>query len=383
MDFEYTEQQSMFRQMTRDFATKRVAPLAQEIGRTDRFPAELVKDMAELGLFGVFAPKEYGGTEADHISYCIVLEELSKVSIIVADIVGLQNSLGGVPILEYGNDEQKQKYLPRLINGETLAAIAVTEPNHGSDGAVETSAVLSDGHWVINGSKMFITGGDVADLILTIAQSDKTKGHRGTVAFLVEREMSGFSSRALHGKLGKQGSAIAELNYDNVQIPTKNVLGKVGEGLKVGLAGMDDSRIQVASTCVGLSQGCIDASIEYAKQRVQFGKIIGSFQLVQAMIADMIVDVEAARLLIYRAASLMDKGQRGLAETSYAKLFASEVAQRVSWKAIQVHGGYGYTDDMPVERYFRDARVLTIIEGTSDIQRLHIGRKALGINALI
>lgn len=383
MNFDYNEQQKMFQQMARDFATQRVAPLAKEIDKQDRFPTELIKEIADVGLFGILAPEEWGGSGGDRISYCVAIEELSKVSLGVAEIVVMQNSLGQVPILEWGTEEHKKKFLPKLINGEIIAAVAVTEPNHGSDGAVEASAVLKDGTWILNGNKTFSSQGNIADMILTVCQTDKAKRHHGTVAFLLEKGMPGFSHLPIHGKLGYRGTEVAELTYDNLQMPAANMLGKVGEGLKVVMSGLDDARIAVSAYSLGLSQACIDAAVDYAKQRVQFGKIIGSFQLVQAAIADMIVETEAARLLTYKAASMMDTGQRGIVDTNYAKLFASETAQRVSYKAIQLHGAYGYTDDMPVERYFRDARALTIIEGTSDIHRLHIGRHALGISAFV
>ena len=382
MDFEYTDEQNLFRKMARDFCQRHVVPVVKELDHKDHFPQELVKELASLGLLGITAPQKYGGLGADRICYCVVIEEFSRVGGPVGTIIVAQNSFTEVPILEWGNEAQKQKYLPGLIKGDILGCVAVTEPNHGSDPAsIETNAVQKDSYWLINGSKTFITQGNVADIAITAAQTDKAKRHQGIVAFIAERGRPGFRSRELHGKLGMRGTAIAELIFENLQIPDENVLGKVGDGFKVLMTALDDTRLMVAASCVGMCQGCIEACINYAQQRQQFGKVIGSFQLIQAMIADMIVETEAARLLTYKAAALMDKGKRGLPETSYCKLYASEVAQKVAYNAIQIHGASGYFDDYPLERFYRDVRALTIADGTSQIHRLIIGRNALGISA--
>ncbi len=384
MDFEYTEEQNLFRKMAREFCQRHVIPIAKEIDREDRFPKELVKELVPLGLLGIISPREYGGLGADRICYCVVLEELAQGSAAVCTLVVIQNSFAEVPILEWGNEEQKKKYLPRMIKGEIIGCLGVTEPNHGSDPAsMETAAVREGNSWIINGSKMFISQGDIADVVTTGAQTQKGSRHAGIIAFIVERGMPGFRSRPLHGKLGLRGTALAELIFENLRIPDENVLGKVGDGFKVLMSAMDDCRVAVAATSVGLSQAAIEACINYAQQRQQFGKVIGSFQLIQAMIADMIVETEAARLLTYKAAALMDKGRRGLPETSYCKLYASEVAQKVAYNAIQIHGASGYFDDYPLERIYRDARAQTIVEGTSQIHRLIIGRHALGISAFV
>ncbi len=320
----------------------------------------------------------------DRICYCVVLEELAKGSATVQTLVVIQNSFAEVPVLEWSSEEQKKKYLPRMIKGELIGCLDVTEPNIGSDAAgMETMATRDGNSWLINGSKMFISQGDVADVAITGAQTQRGSRHVGIVAFVVERRMPGFRSRKLEGKLGLHGTAIAELIFENLKIPDENVLGKVGDGFKVLMSAMDDCRVAVAATSVGLSQTAIDACISYAQQRQQFGKVIGSFQLIQAMIADMIVETKAARLLTYKAAALMDKGKRGMPETSYCKLYASEVAQKVAYNAIQIHGAAGYFDDYPLERVFRDARAQTIVEGTSQIHRLIIGRQALGISAFV
>ena len=384
MDFEYTEEQNLFRKMAREFCERYVIPIAREIDREDRFPKELVKELVPLGLLGIISPQEYGGLGVDRICYCVVLEELAKGSAAVCTFVVIQNSFAEVPILEWGNEEQKKKYIPRLIKGELIGCLGVTEPNQGSDAAgMETAATRDGNSWLINGSKMFISQGDIADVVTTGAQTQKGSRHVGIIAFIVERGMHGFRSRPLHGKLGLHGTALGELIFENLRIPDDNVLGKVGDGFKVLMCAMDDCRIAVAATSVGLSQVAIEACINYAQQRQQFGKVIGSFQLIQAMIADMIVETEAARLLTYKAAALMDKGKRGLPETSYCKLYASEVAQKVAYNAIQIHGASGYFDDYPLERIFRDARAQTIVEGTSQIHRLIIGRNALGISAFV
>lgn len=384
MNFEYSDEQNMFRKMAREFCQRYVIPIAREIDREDRFPKELLKELASLGLLGIMAPQEYGGLGADRICYCVVVEELAQGSIAASTLVTTQNSFAEIPILEWGNEEQKRKYIPRMVKGELFGCLAITEPNHGSDPAgMETSAVRDGNSWVINGSKMYITHGDVADVVTTSAQTAKGKRHEGIITFLIERGMPGFRSRPLHGKLGWHGTAMAELIYENLRIPEKNVLGKVGDGFKVLMSALDDNRVGNAAHSIGFSLAAINACISYAQQRQQFGKLIGSFQLIQSMIADMIVETEAARLLTYKAAALMDKGKRGIPETSYCKLYATEVAERVTYNAIQIHGAAGYLDEYPVERLYRDARAITILEGTSQIHRLIIGRHALGISAFV
>ncbi|MBI2858854.1 MAG: acyl-CoA dehydrogenase family protein [Chloroflexi bacterium] len=382
MDFEYSEEQAMVRRMAGEFVRQQIAPSAREVDREDRFPWEWVKAMAGLGFMGITAPSAYGGMGADRITYCIILEELAKGSAAAAVIAGIQNSFCETPILEWGNKAQKDKYLLGMVKGEVIGCLASTEPDHGSDPAsMETTAQRQGTGYVINGSKTFITNGIYAHVCTTAAQTDKSLRHKGIVAFLVEKGHPGFTARNIEGKLGLKGTGLSELVFQDCRIAEDNVLGKSGEGFKILMSGMDDARLVISASAVGISQGCIEASISYAKQRKQFGKQIGSFQLVQGMIADMIVETEAARLLTYRAARLMDGGQRGRVETSHAKLYSSEMVQRVAYNAMQVHGGYGYIDEYPLERCFRDARSLSIIEGTSQVHRLIIGRQATGINA--
>lgn len=384
MDFDLNEEQTMVRNMVREFAEREVIPLAREDDRTERFPWDILEKMAPLGLLGAPVPPEYGGMGLDYLSYAIMIEEIGRASFSLRSIISAHISLAQQTILRWGTEAQKQKYLPKMTRGEFLGCFATTEPNVGSDVAsIETTAVLKGGEWVLNGTKMFITNGGVAGLALVFAQTDKSKGYRGITCFLVERGTPGFSSRAIHGKMGVRSSNTAELIFEDCRVPQGNVLGEVGRGFTVAMTAFDNARLCVAAGCVGLGQACIEACINYAKTRVQFGKPIGSFQLVQEMIADMMVEVEAARLLVYRAAHLKNKGNPATVETSMAKFYASEAAFRAANNAIQLHGGWGYLDDYPLERYLRDSKVATLLEGTSQIHRLIIGRAATGINAFV
>ncbi len=382
MDFEYSEEQLMSRKMARQFVDEHVSPSARQIDREDRFPWEWVKAMSPLGFMGITAPAKYGGLEADRITYCVIIEELARGSAAAAVIVGIQNSFCETPILEWGTEAQKQKYVPRMAKGEIIGCLGSTEPNHGSDPAsMETTAQRDGAGFVINGTKMFITNGVYAHVCTTAAQTDRDLRHKGIVAFLVDKGHPGFTSSNIQGKMGLRGTGLSELVFEGCRVPEENIIGKVGDGFKVLMSGMDDARLVISACGAGIAQGCIEACVSYAQQRKQFGKQIGAFQMVQGMVADMIVENEAAKFLTYRAATLMDQGQRGRVETSYAKLYCSEMVQRVTYNAMQVHGGYGYIDEYPLERYARDARSLTIIEGTSQVHRLIIGRHATGINA--
>jgi len=384
MDFELNEEQIMIRNMVHDFAEKEIAPVAREYNRNESFPADLVKKMGETGFMGLNLPAEYGGGGADYTSYCVMLEELAKADLGMATTVSAHISLAGKSIANWGNDEQKSKYLPKLASGEMLGCFGSTEPNIGSDVAsIETSATLKDGNWVLNGNKMWITNGGVAGVAIVIAQTDKSKGGKGLTAFLVERDTPGFSSLDSHNKLGGGSSNTAELVFEDCCVLQENVLGPVGKGLSVALSAFDSARIGVAARSVGAAQACLDASISYAQTRQQFGKPIASFQLIQELLADMKVEIEAARLLVYRAASMKDKGDAASIETSIAKYYSSEIAFKVANNAIQVHGSYGYTDEYPVERFLRDVRVSSILEGTSQVQKLIIGRYLTGINAFV
>ncbi len=382
MDFEFSEEQAMIRSTARDFAEKEIAPVARDNSRNEHFPEDLVKKMGGLGFMGLSLPVEYGGGGADHISYCLLLEELAHADLGIAVSISAHLSLVGKPISRWGTEEQKQKYLPHLASGEMLACFATTEPNVGSDiSSIETLATPKGDEWVLNGNKMWITNGGVAGVALIIAQTDKEKGGKGLTAFLVERGTPGFSSQDIHNKLGTRSSNTAELILEDCHIPQENMLGPLGKGMSVALSAFDEARLGVAARTVGAAQACIDAAVSYSQTRKQFGKFIGSFQLIQEMLADMAVETDAARLLVYRAATLKDKGDPATTQTSMAKYYASEVAWRVANNALQIHGSYGYSDDFPVERFLRDIRVSSILEGTSQVHKLIIGRALTGFNA--
>ena len=382
MNFEITEEQAMIRDTIRDFAEKEVAPASRDNNRDEHFPLDLINKLGEMGVLGLNLPSEYGGGGADYISYCIMLEELGRADLGVAVTVSVHLSLGGKTVLQWGSEEQKEKYLPRIASGEMLACLATTEPNVGSDvSSIETSAVLQGDEWVLNGTKTWISNGGVADIAIIIAQTEKSLGSKGLTAFIVERGTKGFSSRDLHNKLGIRSSNTAELILEDCRVPQGNVLGPVGKGMSVALSAFDSARLGVAARTVGVAQACIDASVSYAQTRKQFGKLIGSFQLIQELIADMTVETEAARLLVYRAAAIKDKGDPATIETSMAKYYSSEIALKAANNAIQIHGSYGYSDEYPVERYFRDVRVSSILEGTSQMHKLIIGRAMTGISA--
>ena len=384
MDFDLTEEQTMFRNMAREFGERHIIPVASDDDRNGRFPIDIIKGMAALGLLGGPVPQEYGGLGIDNVCYGIICEEIARASAAVfTSALTVQVSLVQLPILRYGSEEQKQKWLTRTTKGELLGCFALTEPNVGSDPAsIETSAVLDGDHWVLNGSKMWISNGGVADLALVFAQTDKAKRHRGIAAFIVERGTPGFSSRDFD-KMGLHSSNTAELSFQDCRVPAANVLGNVGEGFRIAMYALDSGRFSTAAACVGVAQACIDASIKFAQERQQFGKTIASFQLLQEMIADMTVETEAARFLVYRVGDLKDKGRPIVREASIAKYYAAEVAIRAAQNAIKVHGGYGYSDDYPVGRYLRDAVGMNLYEGTSQIQKLIVGREALGVAAFV
>jgi len=384
MDFDFTEEQAMIRATTRDFAEKEIAPVARDNNRNEHFPADLVKKMGEMGFLGLNLPSEYGGGGADYISYCIMLEELARADVGMAVTASANISLCGKAILHWGTEAQKQKYLPRLAGGEMLGCLATTEPNVGSDiSGIETSAALQGDEWVLNGNKMWISNGGVAGIAIIITQTDRSKGGKGLTAFIVERGNPGFSSVDIHNKLGLRSSNTAELLLEDCHVPQENMLGLLGKGMSVALSAFDSARLGVAARTVGAAQACIDASVSYAQNRKQFGKLIGSFQLIQELIADMTVETEAARLLVYRAAAMKDKGDPATVETSMAKYYASEIGLRAASNAIQVHGSYGYSDEFSVERFFRDVRVSSILEGTSQVHKLIIGRAKTGLNAFV
>jgi butyryl-CoA dehydrogenase len=384
MDLELTDEQRAVREMARKFAEEYIVPVARDNDVHERFPGDIIVKMGELGLLGGPVPVEYGGAGIDYISHALVTEEIGKACSSVRTTISVQISLVELSLARWGSEAQKRRYLPAMCSGKLIGCFGLTEPNAGSDpSGMETTAVADGDHWVLNGHKIWISNGGVAGLAIVFAQTDRSKGHRGIAAFLVEGGTPGFSTRDMHGKLGLRASNTAELMLDDCRIPKDHLLGQVGDGFKVAMAALDNGRYSVAAGCVGICQGCVDASVRYAKERKQFGRAIGSFQLVQDLIARMIVDTEAARLLVFRAGHLKNQGVRCTREVSIAKYFASEAAVRCALDAIQVHGSYGYSNDYPVERYLRDAKVATIYEGTSQIQKLLIASQDLGIRAFV
>jgi butyryl-CoA dehydrogenase len=384
VDFELSDEQRLIRETARAFADKEIIPRVRDNDRNERFDTEIVAKMAAQGYLGAIVPREYGGAELDYRTYGLIVEEIGRACSAMRTVISVQTSLVASAFLKWGTEEQKHEYLPRLCAGEWLGCFALTEPDTGSDAANQkTRARKTDNGWVINGAKMFISFANYAKFALVFAQTDPSLGHRGIGCFLVDAEHPGFIPQAIHGKMGLRASDTASISLDDVEVPDGALLGQVGDGFKVAMSTLDSGRFSVAAGCVGICQGCVEASVAYAKQRHQFGRPIASFQLVQAMIADMVVQTDASRMLVWRAGWLKDTGKPTTTETSIAKLYATEAAIRCANTAIQVHGGAGYVDDHPVERYLRDVRVTTLYEGTSEIQKLIIGRAMTGINALI
>jgi butyryl-CoA dehydrogenase len=384
MDFELTDEQSLIRETARSFTDNEIVERARQNDRNEHFDTELVSMIADQGYLGAIVPREYGGAGLDYVTYGIVVEEIGRGCSAMRTVISVQTSLVCSALLRWGTEEQKQRYLPKLCSGEWLGCFGLTEPDTGSDAANQrTRARRTDSGWVINGAKMWISLGNHAKLALIFAQTDPEKGHRGLACFLVETDQPGFQPQEIHHKMGLRGSDTASISLDDVEVAEDQLLGEVGDGFKVAMSSLDSGRYSVAAGCVGICQGCVEASVRYAKEREQFGRPIASFQLVQAMLADMAVETDAARMLVWRAGYLKDAGKPNSTETSIAKLYATEAAVKCANTAIQVHGGSGYVDDHPVERYFRDVRVTTLYEGTSQIQKLIIGRALTGINALV
>ncbi|MFQ6070319.1 MAG: acyl-CoA dehydrogenase family protein [Candidatus Aminicenantales bacterium] len=382
MDFDLNEEQLMIQETIRKFAREEIAPVASENDKKGRFPREIFKKLAELGFMGTPIPEEYGGAGFDYISHAIVAEEIGRVDSSMRGTYSVQVSLVELPIYKFGTEKQKKKYLPQLTSGEWIGCYGLTEPNAGSDPASMVSTAVEDGDfYVLNGQKTWITNAGIADLAIVYAKTDPQAGARGITGFLVERGFEGFSTRDIHDKLGLRASNTGEIFLENCRVPKENVLGEVNKGFRIALSTLDFGRYTVAAGCVGTAQGCIDICKEYSKQRVQFGKPIASFQLIQQMIADMVVECEAGRLLVYRAGYLKNKGVPNTRETSIAKYYCSEMVNRVAYKAIQIHGGYGFSGEYDVERFYRDARINTLYEGTSQIQQLIIGAYELGVKA--
>jgi butyryl-CoA dehydrogenase len=384
MDFQLTDEQRLISESAREFCDKEIAPRVRENDRAARFDRELATKLGEMGYLGAPVSEEYGGRSLDYLSYGLIVEQVGRVDSSARTVVSVQTSLVAGSIERWGTEEQKREWLPRLCSGEALGCFALTEPDTGSDAAnLRTRAKPDDGGWTISGNKMWISMGNVADVALVFAQTDPEKKHKGLACFLVPTADAGYSSQEIHGKLGLRASDTAEISLDEVKVPNEAMLGEIGDGFKVAMSALDNGRYSVAAGCVGICDGCVDASVSYAKERKQFGLPIASFQLVQELIAEMVVKRDAARMLVFRAGELKDRGEPNTLETSIAKYYATEAAVECANAAIQVHGGSGYVDDYPVERYLRDARVTTLYEGTSQIQKLIIGRGVTGINALV
>jgi butyryl-CoA dehydrogenase len=384
MDFDLTDEQRLIKETAREFTDKEIVLQSRENARNHHFDLEMVKKVADQGYLGAIVPEEYGGAGLDYFSYGLVVEEIGRGDSSVRTVISVQTSLVCSGIVKFGTEEQKQKYLPKLCSGEWLGCFGLTEPDTGSDAANQkTRARKTDSGWVINGAKMWISMANYAKVALIFAQTDPELGHKGIACFLVDADQPGYTAQTIEHKMGLHASDTGSISLEDVEVSDDDMLGEVGDGFKIAMSNLDSGRYSVAAGCVGICRGCVEESVSYAKEREQFGKPIASFQLVQAMIADMVLKTDASRLLVWRAGWLKDQGRPNTLETSIAKLHATEASLECANLAIQVHGGAGYVDDHPVERYFRDARVTTLYEGTSQIQKLIIGRAMTGINALV
>lgn len=378
MNFTLTKEQQLLRQMLREFAENEVKPLAAEIDEEERFPEETVEKMVKAGIMGIPFAKQYGGAGSNYVAYAMAVEELSRVCATTGVVVSAHTSLGGGPLVDFGTEEQKQKYLVPLAKGETLGAFGLTEPNAGTDAAgQQTTAVLDGDHYILNGTKIFITNAMYADTYIVMAMTDKSKGTKGISAFIVEKGMPGFTFGPKEKKMGIRGSATCELVFENVRVPKENLLGKEGQGFKVAMKTLDGGRIGVAAQALGIAQGALDETIAYVKERKQFGRSIAQFQNTQFQLANLAAKIEASRLLVYKAADCKDRGLSYSVEAATAKLFAAETAMEVTTKCVQLFGGYGYTREYPVERMMRDAKITEIYEGTSEVQRMVIAGSLL------
>ncbi|MFC1993284.1 acyl-CoA dehydrogenase family protein [Chloroflexota bacterium] len=379
MDFSLTEDQKMLKAMLRDFATKELEPVAAKIDETSEFPAEQVKKVADLGLMGLTIPEEYGGEGKGMVDFCIAVEELARASASVASYFRISLSLAIPPIAMYGNDEQKRRFLVPHAKGEKLACFALTEAGAGSDpAALETTATKKGDGYVINGTKLFISIGAEAEIVVVFATTDKSLRHKGIIALIVEKGTPGFSVGKLENKMGFHGLSAAELIFEDCLVPEENRLGEEGQGFRIALEALDESRVTVGAEAVGISQAALDAAVSYAMERQQYGQRIANFQAIQWILADMATQIEAARLLTHWSAYLHDQGLPYVKESAMAKLFASEISSFVTNKAIQIHGGYGYIKDYPLERFLRDAKLTEIYEGTSEMMRMTIARALVG-----
>jgi butyryl-CoA dehydrogenase len=384
MDFNLTDEQKLIAETAREFADREIVPRVRDNDRAERFDRELARKLGEVGFLGAPVAEAYGGRGLDYLGYGLIVEAIGRADSSARTVVSVVTSLVSNPIEHWGTEEQKQRWLPRLCSGEILGCFGLTEPDTGSDAAnLRTRARKTDSGWSLSGQKMWISLGNHAELALIFAQTDPELKHKGLAAFLVPTEAPGFTTAEIHGKLGLRSSDTAELSLDAVEVGDDALLGQVGDGFKVAMTALEAGRYSVAAGCVGIMEGCVEASVNFAKERKQFGVPLARFQLVQQMITEMILKRDAARMLVFRAGTLKDEGKPNTMETSVAKLFASESGVECANLAIQVHGGSGYVDDYPVERYLRDARVTTLYEGTSQIQTLIIGRLATGINAML
>jgi acyl-CoA dehydrogenase len=379
MNLTFTEEQKMMQRMVRDFAQKEIEPAIEKMEETEEFPRHLIKKMADLGLMGIPIPEEFGGAGMDFTSYIIAINELSKVSATIGVILSVHTSVGTNPILYFGNEDQKRRYIPKLASGEYLGAFGLTEPSSGSDAAsLKTRAVKKGDHYILNGSKIFITNAGEADVYIVFASTEPDKGSYGISAFIVEKDTPGFSVGKKEKKMGLNGSNTCEIIFEDARVPAENLLGNEGEGFKIAMSNLDAGRIGIAAQSLGIAEAALQYAAGYAKERKQFGKPIGANQGLGFKLADMATAVEAAKLLTYRAADLKSNNMACGKEASMAKLFASETAMKSAIDAVQIYGGYGYTKEYPVERLFRDAKVCQIYEGTSEIQRMVLSKHLLG-----
>jgi butyryl-CoA dehydrogenase len=379
MAYHLTEEQRMIQAMVRDFARNVLLPTAAERDLTREFPAENIRQMGELGLMGMNVPPEYNGAGVDTISYSVALQEVAYACAATAVIMSVHNSVACGPVYLFGSEYLKENYLKPLAAGKKLGCFALTEPSAGSDPAGQRSRAVKDGDsYVINGTKLFITSGRNADVVVVTAYTDKERKHSGISAFLVEKGTPGFTVGKEEDKMGLRASDTVELIFEDCRVPAQNLLGNEGDGFVIAMASLDGGRIGIASQSVGVAQACLDAAVRYARERVQFNKPISQFQGIRWMIADMATQIEAARLLTFNAAAMKDRGENFSAAASMAKVFASEMANKAAYQALQIHGGYGYIKEFPVERFYRDARVFTIYEGTSEIQRRVIAKHIIG-----
>jgi butyryl-CoA dehydrogenase len=378
MDFTLTREQRMVRDLARSFAKEEIAPLAATLDRTSEFPRESIRKMGEMGLRGMIVPEEYGGGGTDTISYSLAVEEISRACASTGVIMSVHTSVCCYPILKFGTEQQKHKYLPRLVTGTYLGAFALTEPGAGSDAASQQTVAVRDGdEYVLNGSKIFITNGVGEGVVVVAALTDRSAGTRGISTFIVEKGTPGFTLGSKENKMGINASDTYELVFEECRVPAQNMLGPEGGGFKVAMASLDGGRVSIAAQAVGIAQACLDESLKYAREREQFGRPIGKFQAIQWMLADMATGIEAARCLVLKASDNKDRGHRFTTESAMAKVYAGGVANSCARKGLQIHGGYGFTKDYPIERLYRDARITEIYEGTSEIQRLVIANDLL------